>query len=283
MKSMKRFLSTILALTMLCSCMAVANISTVLAADTTTTETELYYSGSSVVSYNSDIITAQSFSTKGTLSGSFDVTTLSGTTSISNAAKLNNGNFEVDFTFNGTGTITAYYCLRSTKSGSVGVQLTDSNGDVVASSSASNAMSSSDSTLTSVTFSDIESGSYVLKRDSSSSQEGCCLYIYASDEVSDDAVKYTVSGYTSGLPEGTIITVSGINNESAPTATAEIGSDGSWSISQTVTDETVPFAAGQTLTISTDNYNDATVTLSAASTANAFTATTVTFTEKSNH
>lgn len=264
-KKLKRALSSILAFAMVLSMITIMNVSTAFAA---TDVSEIYYgltsSGGREIVIIGDGFTSSNSTSYLTGETSFSTTLSTGETITTTNAFKWNSTAKIDFTVTGTADLTVYYKLRSSKSGSCGVYLHNSEGTKIDEATTCE----SNSEYTSYTFSNIASGSYYIARDSSKDHttEGAVVYAKLVDTYSDDATTYTLSGSCN------------LKNADITIGTETITTDnsGSFTISKLVDGDVAPWTDGEEVTVSSSQYKSATVIISVSdSDATSFTIPTI--------
>ncbi|MCD8090093.1 MAG: hypothetical protein LUD81_05630, partial [Clostridiales bacterium] len=278
-KSAKRFLSTILALTLLCSCMAVMNINTVFAADASyivstfpsSTSNGKYYSlTDSSDTYGGTTSNPVSSDNRGLYylrNSSSDALKTDSSSTVINGLTLqssiytssSSGGGAVTFYADAGDLITVYYkAYNSSTTVSISKEVNSSR-------KITNALSTSDTTsdtsnITLFSYTATDGGVYY------AGSTNTRIYIYAVTTTAATGNKYTITGSVNGLEADDTFTLTSSADDTV-TYTAVVNDEADeYTVSEYAA--TAPFAADDTFIVSKDGYkvNDddtATIKLSA--------------------
>jgi hypothetical protein len=262
MKKFKRVLSSLLAAALTVSAVAVANVSSVFAEDTVNT---YYYLPAESINTGTHFTKSGSTATSYNLAGSFSFTgeTNTHTTSTNQDSLKMDGSGAVTFSVEGTATVELVYSLRTNKTGDSYLKYVDANeNETTLTDTATN------DSYTKSSFS-LNSGTYTIKR--ASGQEMRLYGIKLVDTISANSKAYTISG-TSNLSSGDTFKIGEY--------TANVTAGGAWSCTKNA--ETAPFAVGDELAVSKDEYDvsPSPITLAEGSNDTSFDGGSLTFTKK---
>lgn len=228
-KGFKRFLSGTLATVMAVAGMTIGMATSVMAA----TNTYLFVPSADI--NTDDYFTASTSTHTGdaVVGGTFEV---DGVTYDATKALKFDSKGSIEFNVVGTADVTIVWAGRANKTSTCSINIDGTD-----------VQETSVNTLVTSKVSGLNAGSHIIQR---TKNESSIYFVKVEDTVSENAKTYTING-SSNAVAGDVLTIDGTE--------VTVRENGNWSF--TKTSESLPYENGAELTVTSDKYKDATITL----------------------